>query len=896
MKFAHFPRRILTIATLSVALVGCANNQFYKDGISSIKDGRSSEGINQLGQATRAEPGNATIRKDWLVQRDLYTSQLMAQVSTERVAGQYEKAIALCNQILAVDPGHLGAIQTITAIDFEKRQAVRLEDAAALLKRGDVESANVIISRVLQESPAHVKANLMKTQSAQPNKNDTLNGVSLNLKGRKPVTLQFRDANLKMVMEAISRTTGLNVLFDKDVRPDLKVTIFVRETPVEEAVDLLLLQTQTAKRVLGENSILIYPDTTAKAREYVELKIRRFPLVNADPKQVLAMVKAMSKSKDSFVDEKTNALIIRDTPAVIRMVEKLIATMDQAEPEVMLEVDVMEIARDRILALGIDLPTSFGASIDGKTLMAFRARTSADINLSPLSVTAKAQRTDSDINDLATPRIRVRNKEKAKFLVGDRLPVISTAAVPGSTNSAPVYNTNVQYIEVGIKIEVEPTIHSDGEVALKLNLEVSSAGEPNPDAAKAGTIAYSVSTRNLTTVLRLKDGQTEVIGGLIQEKDRSRAIRIPGAGDVPILGRLFGTQTDTRGKNEIVLAITPRIVRNAKLFDSEDLEMWSGTENNLKIGTKVLGNTSTSGPAPFVPVGTTNAPVAAPIAPAPSTTPANTPTTPSTTSPPAPPVPALAPAVEPAPVSPNPSTGNLTAPTPKPAPTAIAATVPTPTANPKLAPVPVGPTSAIPPATLAPPPTAAVPPRAPGRRVGAGSMFSQPDAAQAGTGNPGSSGAVGIANSPAPDTPAASLWPLSLTGANEAKVGQTVDVAVVMPKIPASTDLECTVTFDATRLKFVGITDSTDTRIVQSGARFSADESAGGIISIRFISGRGEGLPTDGGTIGRLQFEALTVLGPAPVQAQAGTLKGIDNKDYTFPGGNGVSITVRAAQ
>jgi general secretion pathway protein D len=850
VKFANFPRRILTIAILSAALVGCANNQFYKDGISSIKDGRSSEGINQLGQATRAEPGNATIRKDWLVQRDLYTSQLMAQVSNERVAGQYEKAIALCNQILAVDPGHLGAIQTITAIDFEKRQAVRLEDAAALLKRGDIESANVIISRVLQESPAHVKANLMKTQSAQPNKSDTLNGVSLNLKGRKPVTLQFRDANLKMVMEAISRTTGLNVLFDKDVRTDLKVTIFVRETPVEEAVDLLLLQTQTAKRVLGENSILIYPDTTAKAREYVELKIRRFPLVNADPKQVLAMVKAMSKSKDSFVDEKTNALIIRDTPAVIRLVEKLIATMDQAEPEVMLEVDVMEIARDRILALGIDLPTSFGASIDGKTLMAFRARTSADINLSPLSVTAKAQRTDSDINDLATPRIRVRNKEKAKFLVGDRLPVISTAAVPGSTNTAPVYNTNVQYIEVGIKIEVEPTIHSDGEVALKLNLEVSSAGEPNPDAAKAGTIAYSVSTRNLTTVLRLKDGQTEVIGGLIQEKDRSRAIRIPGAGDVPILGRLFGSQTDTRGKNEIVLAITPRIVRNAKLFDSEDLEMWSGTENNLKIGTKVLGNTSNSGPAPFVPTGTTNAPGAAPV-------------------------------VQPTAV-------------PTPAPTPASDTVPAAPAS--VEPAPATPSSAIPPATLTPPLTAVVPPRAPSRRLGAGSMFSQPDGITAGAGAQGSSGTVGTTNSSARDAPPASLWPLSLTGSNEAKVGQTVDVAIVMPKVPASTDLECTVTFDATRLKFVGTTDSTDARIVQSGARFTADEGASGVITIRLVSGRGEGLPTDGGTIGRLQFEALTVLGPAPVQAQAGTLKGIDSKEYTFPGGNGVSVTVRAAQ
>jgi general secretion pathway protein D len=453
---------------------------------------------------------------------------------------------------------------------------------------------------------------------AEANQSDSLNGVSLNLKGRKPVTLQFRDANLRMVMEAISKTTNLNIMFDKDVKSDLKVTIFVRDAPVEEAIDLILMQTQTTKRIMSENSILIYPDTETKGREYAELKIRRFALINADPKQAMAMVKTIVKTKDMFIDEKTNALIVRDTPQIIRLVEKLVATMDQPEPEVMLEVDVMEVSRDRLLALGVDVPTSIGAITTGLTLGQFRGITGSNFTVNG-DITAKAQRTDSDINDLATPRLRVRNKEKAKFLVGDRLPVISTAAVPGTgttgtTATSAVYNTNVQYVEVGIKLEVEPTIYADGEVAIKLSLEVSSNTGQNAEAAKTGTIAYTISTRSLNTVLRLKDGQTEIIGGLIQDQDRASAARIPGLGDIPILGRLFGMQTDTKNKKEIILSITPRIVRSNRQADGDLLEMWSGTENNLRYGTKVVGSVkgqAASGPT-IATQPTSAAPAAAP--------------------------------------------------------------------------------------------------------------------------------------------------------------------------------------------------------------------------------------------------------------------------------------------
>lgn len=580
---------------LLLLLGGCAAERYRQEGLAMLKEGRLEEGISQLSKAQKMEPGNASLKKDFLLQRDAITLKLMSEANHDRSSGNWEAALGTLNRLLIIDPNHQSARQVAYDIQIERKQISRLDEATLLIKKGDFNLSNEIISKVLVEAPNQALALKLKNQILDLIKTESLNGPELNLRVKKPVTLQFRDANLKMVMEAISKTTGLNIIFDKDVKSDIKVTIFVRDTPVEEAIDLILLQSQTTKRVMGESSILIYPDTEIKAREYAELKIRRFSLTNADPKQVMAMVKTMTKTKDMFIDEKTNALIIRDSPQIIRLVEKLVATMDQPEPEVMLEVDVMEVSRDRLMSLGIDLPTSFGATTNGMSLQQLRNLTSSNFTVGG-NITLQAKKVDAEINDLATPRIRVRNKEKAKFLVGDRLPVISTSAVPSTTATAPVYNTTVQYVEVGIKIEVEPTIYTDGEVAIRLSLEVSSAGEQNPTAALNGTIAYPISTRSINTVLRLKDGQTEIIGGLIQDQDRANATRLPGLGDIPILGRLFGIQSDTKNKKEIVLSITPRIVRNNRQAEGYLLEMWSGTENNMRFGSKALGNPKLQSP------------------------------------------------------------------------------------------------------------------------------------------------------------------------------------------------------------------------------------------------------------------------------------------------------------
>ena len=180
----------------------------------------------------------------------------------------------------------------------------RWSQVETLLKKRDLEAAQTALKPVLLENPKNSKALLLQRQIDEQAAKDAVAEPSLKAKFTKPVTLQFRDANLKMVFEALSRTSGINILLDKDVRPDLKTSIFVKDVSVEDTINLILLQNQLEKKVLSDNTVFIYPSTPAKLKDYQDLKIRSFHLTNADPKQMLTMLKTLLKTKDIFIHEK----------------------------------------------------------------------------------------------------------------------------------------------------------------------------------------------------------------------------------------------------------------------------------------------------------------------------------------------------------------------------------------------------------------------------------------------------------------------------------------------------------------------------------------------------------------------------------------------------------------
>jgi len=237
---------------------------------------------------------------------------------------------------------------------------------------------------------------------------------------------------------------------------------------------------------------------------------------------------------------------------------------------------------------------------------------SATTTVSPSpSVTITARKNEALANLLSNPRIRVRNREKARVLVGDRLPVISAVITPSSTT--PITTETVQYLDVGLKLEIEPQVHLNDQVAIRINLEVSNAS--NQRTTQNGTTVYDIGTRNATTVLRLADGETQVLMGLIREDDRKSANKVPGLGDLPVLGRLFSTHLDDRQKSEIILSVTPRVVRNVRRADAQVAEFWSGTEAAFRTQPIALRTTPAEVPSIQVPAAPASAAPAAAAAP-----------------------------------------------------------------------------------------------------------------------------------------------------------------------------------------------------------------------------------------------------------------------------------------
>ncbi|MFA5082294.1 MAG: cohesin domain-containing protein [Hydrogenophilaceae bacterium] len=595
--------RILGLA-IAVLLASCATDQLNRKGLDLIQQGRVEDGLEVLRQAMLETPRNLAYKADYIRERDRAISYLLALGESSTTAGQWEQAAGYFQRVIALDPDNARAKAGLMALAANTRHAGVIKEAQALFDRGELERAQAQLQGVLLEAPDHPAGLALRREIESRQAQQAISQPSLTSRYKRPVTLQFRDANLKMVFEALSRTSGINILLDKDVKADTKTTIFVKDASVEDTIGLILMQNQLEKKVLNDNTVFVYPNSPAKTKEYQDLVIRTFHFTNADAKQMLTMIKTLLRTKDIFINEKTNSLIMRDTPDAVRLAEKMVATQDLNEPEVMLEVEVLEVLRSKLTELGIKWPGQIGFSVTdtaGKTesivgaggaivttttpsspltFEALKHLGADDIQVTPLSATIDLRKETGDTNLLASPRIRVRQREKAKILIGDRVPVITNSVTPVASGT-PVVTGNVQYLDVGLKLEVEPEIHMDGEVAIKTFLEVSSIGREVTNA-NSGTVAYQIGTRTTSTVLRLKDGETQVLAGLINDEDRKGVSGVPILGDLPIIGRLFSSHKSDTRKTEIILSITPHIIRNIRRPDADLMEFWSGTDTNLR--------------------------------------------------------------------------------------------------------------------------------------------------------------------------------------------------------------------------------------------------------------------------------------------------------------------------
>ncbi len=623
----------LLLATGLLTLTACSTNPAIQEARDHVDAGRRDSALDVLDKARLANPGNLAYRSEYFRQRELATSQWLSQADTLRVTGQYDAAAVMYQRVQKYDAQNARAQAGLAEIDTERRSRDMIVNVEKLIRENKFSEARDTLRPILNENPAHRDARRLQREIDDKTLKPAVATPQLKTTSPKPITIELREVTLRSVFDVIGQSTGLSFIFDKDIRADTRTSLAVRNATPEELINLVLASNQLAQKLVNETTMLVYPNTPQKQREYQELVIRTFYLANADVKQTANMIRTLVKTRDIFIDEKLNMLVIKDTPNAIRMAEKLVLAQDLSDPEVMLEVEVLEIASSRVQDLGVKFPDTIAWSLAGGaipspatvststnpttgittttttpgtgstgaptpgSLSLLEWLTNPNRNLIRLAVSnplfsLSLHQDDGTTNVLANPRIRVKNKEKAKVHIGDRVPVITTTAAA----TGGFVGESVSYLDVGLKLEVEPLIHIGDEVSMKVGLEVSNIVREIVSST-TNSRTYQVGTRNATTVLRLKDGETQILAGLINDEDRRTANRVPGVGNLPVVGRLFSATHESRVKTEIVLLITPRLLRTLDRPDNRVIEFSAGTE----ASTGTAPGASGFGPIPGTP-------------------------------------------------------------------------------------------------------------------------------------------------------------------------------------------------------------------------------------------------------------------------------------------------------
>lgn len=455
----------------------------------------------------------------------------------------------------------------------------------------------------------------------------------LNPASNEPISLTFsRDTPVKDIYRALGNAFGINVLFDQAVKDD-RITIELRDVTAQAALERVMQAANHFYKVLDEKTIIVIPDNPQARRDYEDLVIRTFYLSNGDAEQVTNVVRTMIEARNVFPLKALNAITIRDTADKVRIAEKIIEANDKAKAEVVVQVELVQLDLNRIREIGLaisgfksgDTISSSATAVpnivgpDGKlipftggtlndianavgSLNALRANTTFTIPTATYSLL----KTFGNSELLANPELRISEGEKATLHIGQRIPVPVTTISgynPGTTTGGnagqnlTVPYTSFQYQDVGIKVAMEPRVHHNREVTLKLTVEVSNQGA---SVKFAGQEQPTFATRTIESTIRLKDGETNFLAGLIQSNKIKSATKTPLLGDLPFIGRLFTNERNDESRTDLVLTMTPHIIRIPDITEEDLAPMWVGTGNNLTFRGVSPRIESQAGVDPFV--------------------------------------------------------------------------------------------------------------------------------------------------------------------------------------------------------------------------------------------------------------------------------------------------------
>ena len=526
-----------------------------------------------------------------MLKRSKFESSRMHQLKGESYLAQdlYNESINEFRISMAMNPANTRAAEL-------EEKARRLMDARHYFKQGQnyLKTQKFVPARQAFEKAAELDPDFEPAQKALNyyRKKDLDSGAfKINGQSDTPVSFKFKNTPIINIFEVLTKLSGLNFIFDKEVQNN-KVTMFMTDVSFDRFVDVLLRTNDLNSVSVNDKTMIIYPDTPQKAKEYEDLQIKTFYLSNLEAKQAVGLLSKILKSKDIIANENINAVVIRGSREVIQIAGKILQANDGNPAEVLLDVEFLEVTRSlqenigltfsESLTFGIGAPggevsedTSF---VNNISLYSLKRISDKDLILSTPSATLNLLKQDGDTRILAKPKLRVKNAEKASILLGERVPLIVNRRVDSNTGDT---TQDFQYTDIGVKMEVLPVININDEVTLKLLLEVSALGENiSPDPFNP---QIPIRTRNAQSVLTLRDGETVIIGGLINDNERQTIRKVPGVGDFPAIGSLFSNRDDQETKTDVLMVITPVVIRSQEIPGMDATEIWSGSEDRWSL-------------------------------------------------------------------------------------------------------------------------------------------------------------------------------------------------------------------------------------------------------------------------------------------------------------------------
>ncbi len=519
-----------------MALWGCATfSHTYKLGTEAMQNKDWDEAVELYEKAYAENPKNSVYRLS--LQRAKVSASLFHLYAARRLAsaGQKEEAIKEYEKSLSYNYSRL------------------IADEAKALSEGPLKEEKP--EEIHIESPVKLKV------------------------GSEPIQLLFRQqTSLRSIFQALGKSAGINIIFDEQFR-DISYSISLIDKSFEEAVRILCLATKNFFSIIDERTIIVVPDLPAKRMQYEVTAVKTFYLSNilaTDIQSSLAqLLRSQYKAPLIMVDKNLNSLTIKDAPAVLELAEKILRVWDKSKGEVVIDVEIMEASRTKLRQLGLDIdPHTVGIAYKSEEEGGLSLGSLNFSNAKNFQVTLPAAffdflESDSDTQIIDQPRLRGMDGEEIKYIVGEEVPIPRTTFQPiatGGFGQQPL--TSFDFKPVGIDILITPRLHLENEVTLEVEIKIKSLG---------GT-GYAdipiITTREVKNIIRLKDGETNLLAGLLKDEERKTMRGIAGIKSLPILGSLFSNTDQTIQQSEVILTITPYIIRPFKVSDMDKEPIW----------------------------------------------------------------------------------------------------------------------------------------------------------------------------------------------------------------------------------------------------------------------------------------------------------------------------------